>query len=108
MRHEVPEDLVGIGSSHRTTLSQDQEVQLALPVKLQDLEDLPPKVLGPLVHSTHDKVPIVSEVLVEELEVVVFKIRSSRILQVLQPSQGRQCILRSSIGTCRTLQRYRC
>ena len=108
MRHEVPEDLVGIGSSHRTTLSQDQEVQLALPVKLQDLEDLPPKVLAPLVHSTHDKVPILSEVLVEELEVVVFKIRSSRILQVLQPSQGRQSILRRSIGTCRTMQRYRC
>ena len=101
--HDVPEDLVGIGPSHRTRLSQDEQVQLALLVQLQDLEDLPPKLHGLEVHAEHEARPIGGEVLVQELEVVVLPPGSCRIFQVLQPSKGREFVSWRDIATCRIL-----
>ena len=101
--HEVPEDLVGIGPSHRTTLSQDEQVQLALLVQLQDLEDLPPKLQGLEVHPEHEGRPIGGEVLVQELQVVVLPPGPCRIPQVLQPSKGPEFVSWRDKGTCRIL-----
>ena len=101
--HDVPEDLVGIGPSHRTRLSQDEQVQLALLVQLQDLEDLPPKLHGLEVHAEHEARPIGGEVLVQELEVVVLPIGPCRILQVLQPSKSGQRVGWRDISICRFL-----
>ena len=78
--HDVPEDLVGIGPSQRSRLSQDEQVQLALLVQLQDLEDLPPKLHGLDVHTVHEHSSIGGEVLVQELEVVVLPVGPCRIV----------------------------
>ena len=101
--HEVPEDLVGKGPSHRTSLSEDQQVQLALLVQLQDLEDLPPKLHGLEVHAVHEVRPIGGEVLVQELEVVVLPVGPCRIFQVPQPAQGREFVSWRCIATWRLL-----
>ena len=101
--HDVPEDIVGIGPSHRTRLSQDEQVQLALLVQLQDLEDLPPQLHGLDVHAVHEVRPIGGEVLVQELEVVVLPVGPCRIFQVPQPSQGREFVSWRFIATWRIL-----
>ena len=84
-------------------MSQDEQVSLALPVQLQDLADLPPKLLGLEAHAVHEDIPIGGEVLVQELEVVVLPPGPCRIFQVLQPSKGREIVSWRDIDTCRIL-----
>ena len=46
IRHQLPKDPVGMGPSMSTSVCQDEQVPLALPVQLKDLADLPPELLG--------------------------------------------------------------
>ena len=83
-------------------MSQAQQVQLGLLVKLQDLEDLPPKLLGLMVHPKHQLLPIVGEHLVQELEVVALPPFPTRITKVLEPAKCSELVLRRFVGTSRT------
>ena len=88
--HQVPHDLVGMASSDVPRMRQEHQVQLGLLIQLQDLEDEVPKVQGLIINTKLDRVPLGRQALVQELEVVPLKMLKRRVIQVLQPPQGRQ------------------
>ena len=69
---EGPHDLVGLGPAGFTSLSEEQEVQLALLVQLEGHEDLQPLVEGPHVKTSLDEGPLCSEAILDVHEVPPF------------------------------------
>ena len=98
---ELPKDLVGLGPAHHSRLGQEHEVHHGLPVQLQDPEDGHPLPEGLIIDLALDEVPIKCEGLVDEPQVLVLPVGPGRVLQVLQPAQGCEVLVRGFVGTSR-------
>ena len=88
--HQVPHELVGMASPDVPRMHQEHQVQLGLLIQLQDLEDEVPKVQGLNIKTKLDDEPLGRQALMQELEVVPLEVLERRVLQELQPPQGRQ------------------
>ena len=108
IRHQLPKDPVGMGPSMSTSVCQDEQVPLALPVQLKDLADLPPELLGLQVRAELDDVPVVREVLLQELQVKVLPVISCRIPEVQEPPKGGKVLLELGRPISRSICRYFC
>ena len=98
--HQVPHELVRLASPDVATLRKEDQVQLGLLVQLQHFEDEAPKVPCLVIDTELDRVPLVCQALMQELEVVPLEVLEGRVVQELQPPQGRQ-------GHCRSLPGFR-
>ena len=71
-------------------MSQEEHVDLGFPVELEDPEDEVPQAEGLIVALGLEDPPVVREALLDEGQVVPLEVLEGRVLDVLQPPQGRE------------------
>ena len=71
-------------------MRQEEHVDLGFPVKLEGLEDEVPQAEGLIVALGLEDPPVVREALLDEVQVVPLEVLEGRVLDVLQPPQGRE------------------
>ena len=85
---ELPQDLVGFATPDLSLMGEEHEVQLNLPVKLEDPKDGHPTVEGLVVAAALDEGPLTREDIHDPHEVSVFIKREVRVLVLLQDPDG--------------------
>ena len=85
---ELPQDFVGFATADLSLMGEEHEVQLSLPVKLEDPKDAHPTVEGLVVAAALDQGPFNREDIPDPHEVSVFIKREVRVLVFLQDPEG--------------------
>ena len=85
---ELPQDFVGFATADLSLMGEEHEVQLSLPVKLEDPKDGHPTVEGLVVAAALDEGPLNREDIPDPHEVSVFIEREVRVLVLLQDPDG--------------------
>ena len=109
--HEQPQDLVGVGPTVDVAPRKEQQGLLAPRVQLQELADVVPQARSLLVTLALQDPPLLGQVVVDDALVGPLEVFSVRIIEELQPSQGRQpagwCIASRFLKNARIRRRPR-